>query len=59
MSELERINLASWKEGPRGTEHKITVMENQDSWLVLKQKKIHNTWTVEESWHSDERPDVG
>lgn len=54
----ERYTLLEWKEGTRGTEHKITVMENDEAWLVMKQEKRHNKWKVEESWHSEEKPEL-
>ena len=54
------INLVEWQEDIRGDQHKITAMEIEDHWMIIKLSKRYSIdeWTVDSTWKAMELPVV-
>lgn len=56
----QALVLLEWQEGIRGDQHKITAMEIEDHWMIIKLSKRYsvNEWTVDNTWKAMELPVV-
>lgn len=56
----QAIVLLEWQEDIRSASHKITAMEIEDHWMMLKLSKRYSKdqWSVDNTWKAMELPVV-